>query len=247
MYSKMIIDINCDVGEGVVNEHLLMPYISSCNIACGGHFGDVKTIDKTIKLAKENKVKIGAHPSFPDKENFGRVLMQISDEDLKKSIQNQMNLFLERLSLFDAKLHHIKPHGALYNAIAVDEKLAIFFIDVIKPYLKETYLYVPYNSVIEKVALKNNIKIMYEAFADRNYNNDLTLVPRKQKNALLVDKRAVVNHVLQMIKHQKVKTISGLEIPIKSNTFCVHGDTENAIEIVKFIHQEIQKEGFKID
>lgn len=242
----MIVDINCDVGEGVANEHLLMPYISSCNIACGGHFGDVKTIDETIQLAKENKVKIGAHPSFPDKENFGRVLMQISEEDLKKSIQNQINLFLERLFLFDVKLHHIKPHGALYNAIAVDKKLAVFFADVIKPYLKNTYLYVPYNSVIEKVALKNNIKIMYEAFADRNYNNDLTLVSRKQKNALLVDEKEVLNHVLQMIKHQTVKTISGIEIPIKADTFCVHGDTENALEIVKFLHKELSKEGFTI-
>ena len=242
----MVVDINCDVGEGVENEHLLMPYISSCNIACGGHFGDVNSIDKTIQLAIKNKVKIGAHPSFPDKENFGRILMQISNEDLKKSIQNQLDLFLERLFLVDAKLHHIKPHGALYNAIAVDEKLAILFIDVIKSYLNDAYLYVPYNSVVEKVALKNNIKIKYEAFADRNYNNDLTLVSRKQKNALLIDKSEVLNHVLQMLKHQNVKTISGLEIAIKADTFCVHGDTENAIEIVKFIKQEIQKEGFTI-
>ncbi|MHB0755217.1 5-oxoprolinase subunit PxpA [Polaribacter sp. M15] len=242
----MNIDINCDVGEGVTNEHLLMPYISSCNIACGGHFGDVISIDRTIKLAIKNNVKIGAHPSFPDKENFGRKLIQISDENLKKSIQNQMNLFLERLSLFDAKLHHIKPHGALYNAIAVDEKLAIFFIDVIQPYLKQACLYVPYHSVIEKIAFKNNIKIMYEAFADRNYNNDLTLVSRKQKNALLVDEKAVLNHILQMIKHQKVKTISGIEVSIKADTFCVHGDSKNALEIVKYIHKELTKKGLTI-
>ena len=172
----MKIDINCDVGEGIASEHLLMPYISSCNIACGGHFGDVNSIDKTIKLAIKNNVKIGAHPSFPDKENFGRKLIQISDEEFTNSIQKQLNLFLDSLSLFGKKLHHIKPHGALYNAIAIDEKLANLFIDVTRNYLKDAFLYVPYNSVIERIALKNNINIKYEAFADRNYNNDLTLV-----------------------------------------------------------------------
>ena len=241
------IDINCDVGEGVENEHLLMPFISSCNIACGGHFGDAHSIDETIKLAIENNLKIGAHPSFPDKENFGRKLMQISDDELKKSIQNQLDLFLERLVFFDGKLHHIKPHGALYNAIAVDEKLADLFVESSRNYLKDAFLYVPYNSVIEKVALKNNINIKYEAFADRNYNNDLSLVSRTHKNALLIGETAVFNHVLYMIKNNQVKTISGLAKEIKVDTFCVHGDTKNAVEIVKSLHQNLEKEVFKIE
>ena len=241
-----IIDINCDVGEGIANEHLIMPYISSCNIACGGHFGDVKSIDKTIELAINNNVKIGVHPSFPDKENFGRKLMQISDVDLKNSIQSQLNLFIERLSLLDGKLHHIKPHGALYNLISVDEKAAIHFVEIIQKYIKNIFLYVPYNSVIERVALKNNVKIKYEVFADRNYNNDLTLVSRTNKNALLVDEKDVLNHVLNMIKNDKVITISGLEKEIKADTFCVHSDTENALEIVKYLHQNLEKEGFNI-
>ena len=242
----MKIDINCDVGEGVGNEQFLMPYISSCNIACGGHFDNANTIDKTIQLAIENEVKIGAHPSFPDKENFGRKLMNISDEELKESINSQLNLFKERMSLVGAKLHHIKPHGALYNAIAVNEKLAVFFAKLVKPYLKEAYLYVPYNSVIAKVALKKNITIKYEAFADRNYNDDLTLVSRTKNNALLIDENEVLNHILHMIKYQNVKTISDLEIPIKADTFCVHGDTKNAIEIVKFINKQLTEKGFSI-
>jgi UPF0271 protein len=240
------IDINCDVGEGIENEYLLMPYISSCNIACGGHFGDANSIDKTIKLAINNNVKIGAHPSFPDTKNFGRKLLQISDKELTNSIQNQMNLFLERMSFFDKKHHHIKPHGALYNAIAVDEKLAILFIDITRNYLKNAFLYVPYHSVIEKVALENNIKIKYEAFADRNYKDDLTLVSRTNKNALLVDENAVFNHVLNMIHNKKVKTISGSEKEIKGDTFCVHSDTESAIKIVKYLYQNLEKVGFKV-
>lgn len=243
----MKIDINCDVGEGVLNEHLIMPYISSCNIASGGHFGDKTSIDKTIKLAIKNNIKIGAHPSYPDKENFGRKLMQISDDDLRDSICNQLDLFLERLSKVDVKLHHIKPHGALYNAIAINERLAIKFIEITKEYLNDVFLYVPYNSVIEEVALKMNIKIKYEAFADRNYNDSLTLVSRNLKNALLIDKNDVFNHVLNMVKYQKVKTISGLEKTIKVNTFCVHSDTKNAFEIVKYLYQNLEKSGFSIE
>ncbi|WP_397445466.1 5-oxoprolinase subunit PxpA [Polaribacter sp. R77954] len=242
----MNIDINCDVGEGVTNEHLLMPYISSCNIACGGHFGDIITMDETIQLAMKHKVKIGAHPSFPDKENFGRKLMRISNDDLRNSIHTQLDLFLERLAFFNQKLHHIKPHGALYNAIAKDEELATLFINMTKKYLKDVLLYVPYQSKIELVALKNNINIKYEAFADRNYNADGSLVSRTQKNALITDKKAVFEHTFFMAKHCRVKTISGAENKVKVNTFCVHSDTENALEIVKYLHQNLIKEGFAI-
>jgi UPF0271 protein len=236
-----MIDINCDVGEGIENEHLLMPYISSCNIACGGHFGDEKSMDKTISLALKNKVLIGVHPSFPDTKNFGRMLMQISDEKLQKSIQNQLDIFLERMQLQNAILHHIKPHGALYNAIAVDEHLATIFVNSILKYSKNVFLYVPYQSVIEKVALKNNINILYEAFADRNYNDDLTLVNRNQSNAIITDKKAVFKHVSKMFFDGKVTSISGVEIPIKVNTFCVHSDTENALEIVESLSNKFNK------
>jgi UPF0271 protein len=248
MIKKMInsIDINCDVGEGMNNEHLLMPHISSCSIACGGHFGTIKSIDRAIELARENQVKIGAHPSFPDTENFGRKLTHMSEAALKTSIQNQLDLFLERVSFFNEKLHHIKPHGALYNAITVDENLANLFVDSIKKYMKDAFLYVPYNSVIEKVALQNSMNIKYEAFADRNYNDDLTLVSRDQKNALIMHEKDVFNHVLTMVKNGKAQTISSLEKHIKVDTFCIHGDTENAIEIVTYLSENLKKEGFKI-
>ena len=242
----MQIDINCDVGEGIANEHLLMPYISSCNIACGGHFGDANSIDKTLEFAIKNDVKIGAHPSFPDTENFGRKRLYLSDEELKKSLEAQMDLFLERLHLAGGNLHHVKPHGALYNAIAIDEKLAISFVKIIKKYLEFCFLYVPYNSVIERVALQENIKIKYEAFADRNYNDDLTLVSRDQKNALITNKEDVFHHTYFMLKNSKVKSILGNTISMKADTFCVHGDTENAHEIVRFLYTELQNKGVKI-
>jgi UPF0271 protein len=237
-----MIDFNCDVGEGIANEHLLMPHITSCNIACGGHFGDENSIDKTILLALKNNVLIGAHPSFPDKENFGRKWMHISDEDLFKSIQYQMDLFLKRMSLHNARLHHIKPHGALYNAIAIDENLAKIFVKSILKYSKNIFLYVPYQSEIEKVAINNDIKIIYEAFADRNYNDDLTLVNRAHENAIIKDKEAVFQHVSKMLIERKVKTISGKENEIKVATFCVHSDTENAVEIVKYISEKLKNQ-----
>jgi UPF0271 protein len=242
----MKIDINCDVGEGIENEHLLMPYITSCNIACGGHFGDKNSIDKTIKIAIENSVLIGAHPSFPDKENFGRKLLQISDKDLKNSIQNQLDLFLERLSFFDVKLHHIKPHGALYNEIAVNERLAVLFVESTQKYLKKSFLYVPYNSMIEKVALNSNIKIKYEAFADRNYNKDLKLVSRNDEKALITNPNEVLQHVYKMISESKVKTVSGNLLEIKADTFCIHGDTINAVAILQFMSKELLKKGIQI-
>ncbi len=242
----MKIDINCDVGEGIANEHLLMPYISSCNIACGGHFGDAISIDKTIKIAIGNNVLVGAHPSFPDKENFGRKVMQISNIKLQESIQNQMDLFLERLAKFNQKLNHIKPHGALYNLIAVDELVAESFVDIIKKYINDVFLYVPFNSVIEKVALKNNVKIKYEAFGDRNYNTDLTLVSRNHQNAMLKKPLEVFNHIFAMVSDKKVKTISGIEKLIKADTFCIHGDNSNSLDILKYLHTEFTKKGIQI-
>ena len=242
----MTIDINCDVGEGIQNEHLIMPFISSCNIACGGHFGDKNTILKTIGLAIEYNVAIGAHPSFVDKKNFGRQFLDLSEAALKQSIEEQLDLFLSCLAIFNQKMHHIKPHGALYNLIAKDRCEAQKFIRIIKKYVKDCFLFVPYNSEIAKVALENNIKIKYEAFADRNYNTDLSLVSRDYENALILSSVEIVRHVLKILKTNRVQTVSGLEKEIKADTLCVHGDTENVIEIISFLKTELKKKGIEI-
>ena len=236
MSFKFSIDINCDVGEGIGNESLLMPYISSCNIACNEHAGSVEIIDEVISLAKKYQVKVGAHPSFPDRENFGRKVMNISDEELQKSLENQINLLIERTALQNVKLYHIKPHGALYNLAAKDKITAQVVVNAIKKTTKNVYLYVPYNSIIEKIALENSIKIKYEAFADRNYNDDLSLVSRSNGNALLTNPKEVIDHISRMIDG-KVKTIQGNLKDIKVDTFCVHGDSKNAVEILKTLRQ----------
>lgn len=242
----MTIDINCDVGEGIQDEHLIMPFISSCNVACGGHFGNKTTILKTIELAIKHDIAMGAHPSFPDKKNFGRQFLDISEAALKQSIEEQLDLFLSCLAIFNQKLHHIKPHGALYNLIAKDRVEAKKFIRIIKKYVNDSFLFVPYNSEIAKVALENNVKIKYEAFADRNYNTDLSLVSRNYENALILSSVEIVRHVLRILKTNKVKTVSGLEKEIKVDTLCVHSDTENVVEIVSFLKTELKKKGIEI-
>ena len=240
------VDINADVGEGLGNEALLIPYLSSCNIACGGHAGDAKTMTEVVRLAKNHKVKIGAHPSFPDVLNFGRAVMDISAADLYSSLKSQIRSLQQILHNENAQLHHIKPHGALYNLAAKDEKTARIIIEVVKSIAMPIQLYVPYNSVISKLAEQEKISVTFEAFADRNYEEDLSLVSRKKEDAILHENSKVLNHILGMIHREKVTAINGVEVPIKASTFCVHGDTKNAFEILDFLIKELPKYNVKI-
>lgn len=234
-----MIDINCDLGEGLNNEHLLMPLISSCNISCGAHAGSVDVIDKVIALAIQHKVKIGAHPSFPDRENFGREMMDISDDELQQSLEDQLQLFKERADLQNAKINHVKPHGALYNLIVIDSKKAEVVVKAIQNIFEKVKLFVPYNSVIEKIAKEHGFEIVYEAFADRNYNDDLSLVSRVFPYAVKTNKEKIVKHVKRMFEDSKVKTVKDNLIDIKAETFCVHGDNKNAVEILMFLNERL--------
>lgn len=240
------IDINVDVGEGIGNESILMPIISSCNIACGGHTGDEETMRMVVKLAAANNVKIGAHPSFPDKANFGRKPMDISCAALYTSIKGQIDDLMIILEEENARLNHVKPHGALYNLAAVDEKKASVIIEVMKNFILPVKLYVPFNSIIEKMAIENNIPIRYEAFADRNYNEDGTLVSRNQNNALIYESEQMFYHVFRMISSQKVKTISGSEIKILADTFCIHGDNPKAVDLIQYLSKRMLEKGILI-
>jgi len=232
------ININCDVGEGVDNEVALMPYIQSCNIACGGHAGNKKMMEQVVKLALKHEVNIGAHPSYPDVENFGRKTMIIDPSELVESIQKQINLLNKIVIDQGGFLSHIKPHGALYNDISKNKELALHFINAILPYKNSVKLFVPFNSEIEICALNNGFSIVYEAFADRNYKEDLSLVSRNEKEAVITNVDVIKKRILEIINTEKVTTLSGKKVFIKASTFCVHSDTENAIEIVKKLHQK---------
>ncbi|RNC87067.1 MAG: 5-oxoprolinase subunit PxpA [Winogradskyella sp.] len=240
------IDINADVGEGIGNEELLMPYLSSCNIACGGHAGTISTMVHVVKLAKSHNVKIGAHPSFPDKESFGRVEMVIAQDVLFESLKSQIRSLQSVLEAESLKMHHVKPHGALYNLATKDEKLAKLVLDVIIDVDKRLKLYAPYNSVIANLAGEQQVDVVYEAFADRNYNENLSLVSRQNSNALITEKEAVFEHVFNIISKRKVGTISGVEVDLFADTICVHGDTNNSDAILKYLHQKLQENNVKI-
>lgn len=235
----LIIDINCDVGEGVGNEPDLFPIISSCNIACGGHAGDEESITSIIRLAKKYSVKIGAHPSYPDKENFGRKSMDLPPKMFLESIRGQMILFSELLQKEGASLHHIKPHGALYNDLSVDRSLAQDFIYAIEPFVQNVKLYAPYNSALADVALLNNIEVIFEAFADRNYNEDLSLVSRSEPRAIISSPQEALQHIIQIARKGEVQTVNGKNVPIIAKTFCVHSDTPSALQILMYLAAEL--------
>ena len=242
---NFVIDINCDVGEGIGNEAQILPLISSCNIACGGHAGSLETIEEVVMLAKQHYVKVGAHPSYPDKVNFGRMSMKISEANLIATIQKQIENFISIIKKENIIMYHIKPHGALYNDIAKDLSLAKTFLEAIAPY-KSSYLYVPYASIIEKEALKQGFFIKREAFADRNYNADLSLVSRKLPKAVLEDPEKVLKHLLLMVQENQINTINGDLIDMLADTYCVHGDTTTALQILTYLSKQLRTHNIEI-
>lgn len=242
----LTIDINCDLGEGIGNEAALMPLISSCNIACGGHAGNKSTMEAVVSLAQNYNVKIGAHPSFPDREHFGRKIMKLSSEDLHHTLYQQTYKLKTILDSRHLPLHHVKPHGALYNLSVTDSEIASVVVDVIMRFGPGIKLYTPYDSVISKIAIDKGLEVKYEAFIDRNYNDDLNLISRRHNNALIHDPEAMFEHVKRMIFDGNVKTINGVEVPMKAETFCVHGDHNNVVNNLKHIITKLKQVNVEI-
>tara|TARA_B100000035_G_C20971818_1_gene541393 strand:- start:290 stop:1003 length:714 start_codon:yes stop_codon:yes gene_type:complete len=236
-----MLNINCDLGEGLNNEHIIMPLIDSCNIACGGHAGDSGSMIECVEISIKNNVKIGAHPSYPDKINFGRKKIDISPSELSYSIISQIESLETIADSYGLELNHIKAHGALYNQMIIDAELSNFYLDTIKDFKNKCSLYIPYKSEIEKIALKKGFSIIYEVFGDRNYNDDLSLVSRNNENALITDPESVINHIKTIKETETVKTINGNYKKIKFDTICIHSDTNNSIEILKKINQEFDE------
>ena len=232
-----MININCDLGEGLNNEHIIMPLINSCNIACGGHAGNNESMIQCIEIAIRNNLQIGAHPSYPDRLNFGRKKIDISSSEFSHSIINQVESLEQIASSYGKEINHIKAHGALYNEMINDSDIADFYLDTVKDYKERYSLYVPYNSKIEKLALKKGFNIIYEVFGDRNYNDDLSLVSRDKENAIINSPDNVIKHLKPIVESNTVKTITGNYNEIKFDTICIHSDTNNSIEILKNINR----------
>ena len=235
------VKINSDLGEGTGVEKDIMPYLTSCSIACGGHTGDKTTMENTILIAKKHGVKVGAHPSYPDKENFGRKKISISKSDLINSLINQINELDKICKTQSVILDHIKLHGALYNFSVVDIDTASTVVELIKNNYPDKILYVPYGSLISEVALENNIKINYEVFLDRNYNDDLSLVSRNENNSMILDYKKMLNRLKNVIIDSRIQTVNGNYKKIIGDTFCVHGDSPKISDIIKSLFSDINK------
>ena len=235
------IDINCDLGEGLGNEAEIFPFINSCNIACGGHTGDVPSMTRTIRGALRHRAKIGAHPSYPDREHFGRRAMDMGRAELMDSIRDQLADFERALSQCGAAMHHIKAHGALYNQTAKDEKSARAYLEALEDYRERAILYVPYGSVVAALARNMGFGIWFEAFADRNYRSDLSLLPRGEKDAMIGEPQKVLEHILPMIREGRVKPVEGPSRELRAHTLCVHGDNPRVVEILTYLSHELPK------
>ncbi len=229
--------INCDMGEKIGNDHLLMPYIQSCSIACGGHIGDADSMSETVQLAQKYQVEIGAHPSFPDQENFGRKPMSMASDALIESLVSQINSLEKVCSVLGARLSHIKPHGALYNQAITDLRTAGAVVQVMKKYPGVT-LYAPWQSVVSELAQEDGIPVKFEGFADRRYEHDGSLAPRNNSDSVINNPKEALSQVKQITKYHKLTSIDGITFDFEAETFCVHGDNPEAVAIVKLLSEK---------
>jgi len=226
-------DINCDLGEGRADDDQLMPYVDSCNIACGGHAGDKDSMKKTLRLAKRFNVRAGAHPSFVDKPNFGRKSIRLPLSELKSQLIHQIAALNEIAKADGIKLKHVKAHGALYNEAAQSRSVAEILIEAVTFFDEDLCIFVPYGSLLADEVQKRNIPHWVEVFADRNYDDELRLVSRSRPDAIIFDPIAIKERVLRMRNKKLVRSISGNEMHIDFDTLCVHGDHPKALEILK--------------
>jgi 5-oxoprolinase (ATP-hydrolysing) subunit A len=235
------IDLNCDLGEGMPTDAALMPYISSANIACGFHAGDEATMKRTIDLCLQHNVAIGAHPGFDDKPNFGRNNLQLSSEALYDLITRQLYLLDIFCKEAGTRLHHIKPHGALYNMAAKDARMSATIAQAVKDFNQPMIVYGLSKSFLVSEATARGLPTAHEVFADRTYQPDGSLTPRNEKNALITNTADALAQVMQMITRGTVSTAQGTTINICPETICLHGDGEHAITFAAAVHTHLIK------
>jgi UPF0271 protein len=245
------IDLNCDMGESfgawqMGRDAELMDYVSSINVACGFHAGDASVIRKTVETAIKKEVAIGAHPSFPDLQGFGRRAMSLSAQEVFDVVLYQVSALKGVCEAFGKPLHHVKPHGALYNQAAKEAKLAGAIAKAVKAIDENLIVYGLSNSFLISEAEKINLKTASEVFADRTYQADGTLTPRTKPDALIHDTEQAVSQVLEMIQQQALTVATEKKVSLKTETVCIHGDGENALEFAIAIYQKLIEKGISI-
>jgi UPF0271 protein len=245
------IDLNCDMGESFGAWKMgadagVMPYISSANIACGFHAGDPATIRKTVRLAVDNGVAVGAHPSLPDLMGFGRRAMKISPQDMYDLVVYQAGAVEAFARAAGAKLHHVKCHGALYNMAAMDEGLSDAMVRAVKDLGSEICLYCLSRSKTFEIGKQKNIRVAGEVFADRGYSDDGTLAPRDKPGGMIEDAKASVKQALGMIEEGVVVSLNGKRVPVAADTMCLHGDQPGAVEFAQALRKAFKEKGISV-
>lgn len=240
------IDINCDLGEGFENDEALFNFISSANIACGFHAGSASIMHKTVSIATQKGVAIGAHPGFHDLENFGRTEISMPTKEIYEIVLYQIGSLYSFVKATGGSLHHVKPHGALYNMAARDPLIAEAIVDAVYDFDDRLMLYGLSGSEMIKVAHKKGLQTASEVFADRTYQNDGSLTPRSKKNAMITEESACLTQVLGMVKNKRVQSTNGQMISISAETICIHGDGDHAVTFAKTLHTKLIAEGVNI-
>lgn len=245
------IDINCDMGEAfgnypMPNDIILLDYISSASIACGFHAGDPQVMQETVNAAIKKGVAIGAHPGLPDLQGFGRREMKISANEAYQITLYQIGALYGFVKAAHGKLNHVKPHGALYNMAARDRALAQAIVDAVHDFDPSLILFALAGSEMITAAKKIGMTTASEVFADRTYQDDGSLTPRTQKDAMITDEKQSLDQVLLMVKNKQVVSVNKKTIPLQADTLCIHGDGPHAVEFAKTIRETMKREGISV-
>nr|WP_218144078.1 5-oxoprolinase subunit PxpA [Amphibacillus marinus] len=243
------VDLNSDLGESFGRYHLgddpaILTIVSSANIACGFHAGDPVTMANTVRLAEQLGVEIGAHPGLPDRVGFGRRVMMLSPEEAKADLKYQLGALMAFTK--NNKVHHIKPHGALYNQAATDLTLAVALCEGVKEVDSEIIIYGLANSALIEAAKLLSLSYAQEVFADRHYNRDGSLVPRREAGALINDEQVIIDRVITMVKERRVQAIDGSWLALHPDTICLHGDHPKAIKLASRLAGALTNAGITI-
>ena len=241
-----IIDLNADLGEGDPYDAELLRIVSSCNIACGGHAGDADSMLTTVKAAIQNGVAIGAHPSYADREGFGRQSGYQGGTGLLNTLTGQLRALGAVVANCDARIHHVKPHGALYNDAAADADLAEIVAKAVLEAGNDVSLVGPPDSQLQRAAERHLLGFLAEAFIDRAYLADGRLVPRAQPGAVHDSLDTIKAQAISLALHQSVTSIDGCQIAISADTLCVHGDTPGAADAARAVRSALQEHGIEI-
>lgn len=248
--SSFVIDLNTDTGESD-SRHLhdqieMLNYVSSCNIATGFHAGDPYVMSVLIREAKLRGIAIGAHPAYPDREGFGRKSVSMSADELYASLSYQIASISGMCDLEGTSLRHIKLHGALYHDAHEKSETAHTVISFLKSWPKPLLLFGQGGTLLEVMARENDIPWVPEGFADRRYTGSGQLVPRSDPRGVISDRPTAVTQAINMIRHQKVITADGPEIPVNVRTLCIHGDHPNSLGLAQALHEALIREAIEI-